>query len=51
VGALLHSKALRGEKAVLVCSEKLTGEDWRRIEPGHLLIVPKTLAPKMVKVR
>jgi glutamine amidotransferase len=51
VGALLQSKTLRGEKTVLVCSEKLTGEDWRPIEPGHLLIVPETLAPEMVKVR
>jgi predicted glutamine amidotransferase len=51
VGALLHSKALRGEKAVLVCSEKLTGEDWHPIEPGHLLIVPETLAPEMVALR
>jgi glutamine amidotransferase len=51
VGALLLSKALRGEKAFLVCSERLTSEDWKPLELGHLLIVPESLVPTTVKVR
>jgi glutamine amidotransferase len=51
VGTLLHGKALRGEKAVLVCSERLTSEDWKPLEMGHLLIVPESLVPTSVKVR
>lgn len=51
VGTLLHSKSLRREKAVLVCSEKLTSEDWKPIELGRLLIVSESLATTSVNVR
>ena len=41
--ALLRSKSLRGEKAVLVCSERLTEEEWAAIKFGHVLIVKENL--------
>ena len=44
--ALLRSKALKGEKAVLVCSEKLTEEKWEEIEFGKLLIIDPNLSIK-----
>lgn len=37
--ALGRSKSLAGERAVLVCSEKLTNENWKAIKPGQLLVV------------
>lgn len=37
--ALVRSKSLAGERAVLVCSEKLTDENWQEIKPGQLLVV------------
>ncbi|MCR4408686.1 MAG: class II glutamine amidotransferase [Candidatus Saccharicenans sp.] len=37
--ALVRSKSLAGERAVLVCSEKLTDENWQAIKPGQLLVV------------
>lgn len=51
--ALIQSKALRGEKAVLVCSEKLTDEDeeWREIPLGSLLIVSPGLEMNLVDLR
>jgi glutamine amidotransferase len=48
---MLESKALRGERAVLVCSEMLTEEPWNEIPTGHLLVVDKSLSPKYSKVR
>lgn len=51
VKVLLESKAMRGEKAVLVCSEKLTDEPWKEIPLGDLLVVDETLEPKLVEVR
>lgn len=44
--ALLRSKSLRGEKAVLVCSERLTEEKWEDIKFGHVLIVKENLHMK-----
>lgn len=42
--ALLQSKSLKGEKAVLICSEKLTtDEDWQEIRLGSLLEVGPSL--------
>lgn len=39
-GALLRTKSLRGESAVLVCSEKLTDEeDWKGVGWGNLLCI------------
>jgi len=37
LGVMLESKALNDERALLVCSEKLTEEDWRQIPMGCLL--------------
>jgi glutamine amidotransferase len=51
VQALLCSKALRGEKAVLVCSEKLTDEAWKEIPLGSLLVVSEDLSPQVVEVK
>src|SRR3954451_17348713 len=51
VGTLLHSKSLRGEKAVLVCSERLTSEDWKPLELGHLLTIPESLIPVSDQIR
>jgi len=45
--ALFHSKSLKGEKAVLVCSEKLNGENWSEISIGYLLEINTNLATKM----
>lgn len=41
--ALLESKGLNGEKAILVCSETLTDEDWRPLGHGELLVVTSEL--------
>ncbi|GIW55616.1 MAG: class II glutamine amidotransferase [Nitrospiraceae bacterium] len=48
---LIESKALRGEKAVLVCSERLTDEDWKEVPGGHLLTVGSDLAVSIERVR
>jgi len=48
--ALLHSKSLKGEKAVLVCSEVLTEEKWVKIEIGNLLIIEPDLNTKEVQI-
>lgn len=37
--ALVRTKSLAGQRAVLVCSEKLTDENWQEIKPGQLLVV------------
>lgn len=51
VRALLHSKGLRGERAVLICSEKLTEETWEEIPMGHLLVVDEKLTLQRVPMR
>lgn len=38
LSALINSKSLRDERAVLVCSEKLTEEDWQKIPLGCMLV-------------
>ncbi len=48
--ALLQSKALKGERAILVCSEKLTEEKWEEIESGKLLIIDSNLDVKEVRI-
>jgi len=48
--ALVKSKMLRGEKAVLVCSEKLTRERWKEIKPGNLLVIKGDLTFKEVNI-
>ncbi|OGF68240.1 MAG: hypothetical protein A2Y62_16080 [Candidatus Fischerbacteria bacterium RBG_13_37_8] len=45
--ALLHSNSLKGEKAVLVCSEKLTEENWSEINNGYLLEINTNLSTKI----
>lgn len=49
-GVLLRSKSLRGEKAVLVCSEKLTKENWEEIEVGSLIIIGQNLDIKVEQI-
>ena len=51
VRVLLESKALRGERAVLVCSERLTDEAWKETPLGNLLVADEALEPKLVEVR
>ena len=51
--ALLRSKSLKGEKATLVCSEKLTereGEEWNEIGFGKMLIIGTDLNMKEVQI-
>lgn len=50
LNALLESKRLKAERAVLVCSEKLPEELWVEIESGCLLCVYQHLKPEVVKV-
>jgi glutamine amidotransferase len=51
VKALFESKKLRGERAVLVCSERLTEEPWEEIPIGSLLVVDKNLIPRWLEVK
>lgn len=48
--ALLHSKSLKGERAVLVCSEVLTKEKWEEIKFGNMLIIEPDLNVKEVRI-
>ncbi len=48
--ALIHSKSLRGEKTVLVCSERLTEENWKEIKVGTLLVVSPNPIVEKVKI-
>ena len=49
--ALLRSKRLRGEKAVLICSEKLTrDENWEEIPLGTLIEVKSDLKVRKWKI-
>ena len=43
---LIESKSLKGERAILVCSEKLTEENWEEINIGKLVIVDSNLNVK-----
>jgi len=49
-GVLLKSKLLRGERAFLVCSERLTKEGWEEVEEGSLLRVGGDLRVREVRV-
>ncbi len=51
VKALLESKALKSEEAVLVCSERLTQEHWREVPNGYLLEVNEALQVALHPVR
>ena len=51
--ALLYSKSLKGESAVLICSEKLTKdkeEKWEEVGFGNLLIIEPNLNVKEVQI-
>lgn len=47
---LLNSKSLAGEKAALICSEKLTDENWAQIPLRTLVIFNKSLQPILNEV-
>lgn len=48
---LIKSKRLRGEKSVLICSEKLTNEEnWKVLANNHLFIVNCNLKPRISEV-
>lgn len=47
---LLYTKSLNREKAVLVCSEKLTEEQWKEIPFGQLLIVSSDLSTRLEEI-
>ncbi len=49
--ALLDSKQLQQEKAVLVCSERLTDEHWQQIPLGCLLVVGADLQVELISIR
>ena len=52
--AIIHSKSQKGEKAVLVCSEKLTDEKcekWKEIRFGNLLIIDSKLKMNLVEIQ
>lgn len=48
--ALIESKRIMGEKAVLVCSEKLTDESWKEAEEDSILIIEPDLKISVVEV-
>ena len=48
--AVMQSKSLQGEKAVLVCSEKLTRENWSEIPLGFLLEINQNLITKKINI-
>ncbi|MGC8720724.1 MAG: class II glutamine amidotransferase [Thermodesulforhabdaceae bacterium] len=50
VGALLESKSLNNERAVLVCSEKLTQEEWLEIPLRHLLVISSNLKTNLIEM-
>ena len=49
-GLLMKSKALRNERALLVCSEPLTTEAWKPIPLEHLLAVDSNLKVTVEKI-
>lgn len=49
--AMLESKSLYCERAVLVCSERLTHEDWKAIGIGTMLIVAPNLSCQLIQIR
>ena len=49
-GALLRGKLLRGERAVLVCSERLTEERWEEVGEGSLLRIGGDLRVREVRL-
>ncbi len=50
VDALLESKALNHERAVLVCSEALSDEDWQPIPRRQLLVIAPDLSCSLHRI-
>lgn len=48
--ALLRSKSLKGEKSILVCSERLTNERWKEINFGNILWIKPDLEIEDIRV-
>jgi predicted glutamine amidotransferase len=48
--ALIHSKSLNSENAFLVCSEKLTEENWMEIDFGNLLEIGADLKTRELSI-
>jgi len=49
--AIIHSARLRDERAVMICSEKLTGDDvWQEIPLGSLLTVNRDLGTELTEL-
>jgi glutamine amidotransferase len=48
--ALIESKCLKSEKAVLVCSEELTKENWKKIGFGNILEIDANLRTKEMQI-
>jgi len=48
--AYLHSKSLRGEESVMVCSERLTKERWTSIKSGNLIRIGSNLRIEDMKI-
>lgn len=48
--ALIESKRCAREKAFLICSEKLTDEDWQEVGEGELIVVDKNLKVTREKI-
>jgi glutamine amidotransferase len=47
--ALLRSKRIKGEKAVLICSEELTDENWQEIQIGEIISIDCDLNVRSLK--
>ncbi|MCD6310497.1 MAG: class II glutamine amidotransferase [Candidatus Eremiobacteraeota bacterium] len=48
--SLIRSKSLKREKSILVCSEKLTEEEWKSIKLGNLLVINPDLNVREVNM-
>ena len=47
-GQLIEMKFVKGEKAVIIASERMTEENWRPIENRHLIVVDEDLSLKFI---
>lgn len=51
INMLIRSRRLRSEKSVLVCSERLTPEDWHELPLGHILTVDPEFRAELTSLR
>jgi glutamine amidotransferase len=51
VDVLFQSKSLQEEQAILICSEKLSDEDWKEIPLGSLLSISKDMIPRLMEIK